>query len=110
MQANQVSSGFGSRDSSEVVMFVIEDQLHAEPQGHFASFQEAMAELKRRSRIHWDEAPNCAPCASWSTCGRDYEIIEYDDSQLPWRELSRVAVLKISSAGIKWLVGIEGVT
>lgn len=91
-------------------MFVIEDQLHAEPQGHFASFQEAIDELKRRSGIPWDEAPNCAPCASWSTCGRDYEIIEYDDSQLPWRELRRVAVLNITSSGIKWSAGFEDMT
>lgn len=88
-------------------MFVIEDELHAEPQGTFASFADAIVELKRRAGIPWDEEPNRAPCTNWRNCGRSYEVIEYDDSCLPWRKLSRVSVLEVSASGIKWWNGIE---
>ena len=84
-------------------MFVIEDERHAEGQGEFATFEEAVAELQRRSILPWDEAPNVAPCMSWKTCGRNYEVIEYDTSSTPWREIQRHAVLEISASGTVWL-------
>jgi hypothetical protein len=84
------------------VMFVIEDERHAEPQGKFVNLEEAVVELRRRSRILWNEEPNQAPCMSWRTCGRAYELIEYDDTQAPWTELRRFAALEISSRGVKW--------
>ena len=85
-------------------MFIIEDEWHAEIQdGQFATRQDAIAELKRRAAIPWDERPNQAPCVSWRTCGRRYVLIEYDGSQIPWRELSRVDVLDISAAEVRWL-------
>lgn len=86
-------------------MFIIEDELHAEPQGKFVSFEQALAELKRRVQIPWDQKPNRAPCASWEACGRTYEIIEYDDSHLPWVEIRRMTALDISASGIKWSSG-----
>jgi hypothetical protein len=64
-------------------MFLIEDEIHAEPQGQFASFDEAMVELTRRAEVPWDQPPNVAPCLSWKTCGREYVVIEYDDSRVP---------------------------
>jgi len=85
-------------------MHVIEDDFHAEPQdGEFATFEDAVSELERRSKIPWDEEPNRCPCTSWRTCHRDYVVIEYDTDALPWTELSRKYVLKISSAGVEWL-------
>jgi hypothetical protein len=84
-------------------MFVIEDESHAEPQGEFATAEEAVAELRRRSLLPWDEAPNVAPCMSWRTCGRRYEVIEYDTSSTPWREIQRQAVLEVSASGAVWL-------
>lgn len=83
-------------------MFVIEDELHAEPQGEFSSFEQATEELKLRSTISWDLSPNRAPCQNWMNCGREYVVIEYDDGQFPWKELQRVAALDISAAGVKW--------
>ena len=88
-----------------VGMFVIEDERHAEPQARFASFQQAVAELKRRAKIPWDQDPNRAPCRGWQRCGRTYEVIEYDDSQVPWEELRRVTVLDVSAAGVEWSSG-----
>ena len=82
--------------------FVIEDELHAEWQGEFASEQEALVELRRRAQLPWDQPPNQAPCMSWRTCGRDYYVIEFDDSREPWRELKRTKVLEISASEVKW--------
>ncbi|WP_456620173.1 MULTISPECIES: hypothetical protein [unclassified Bradyrhizobium] len=84
-------------------MFVIEDELHAEPQGQFQTRQQAVAELRRLAAIPWDEEPNCAPCTNWRNCGRRYELIEYDDSVRPWAELSRTLLLEISAAGVQWV-------
>ena len=89
-------------------MFVIEDELHAEHQGQFSTFEDAIAEVKRRATIPWDEAPNVAPCTSWETCGREYVVIEFDDACLPWKELRRVPVVAVSAKGIKWSSGFRG--
>lgn len=88
-------------------MFVIEDEVHAEHHGHFGSFHEALAELRRRAKVPWNEAPNVAPCMSWSTCEREYVILEFDDSSTPWKELRRVPVLNVSASGVKWSSGFE---
>jgi hypothetical protein len=84
-------------------MFVLEDEFHAEVQGEYPDLPSALAELKRRATLPWDEAPNRCPCTSWKTCQRRYEVIEYDESVKPWKELSRKGYLEISSAGVKWL-------
>jgi hypothetical protein len=85
-------------------MFMIEDEAHAEPQGQYSTLEDAMAELRRRAAIPWNQGPNVAPCTSWESCGRRYEVVEYDDSQTPWRELQRIFVLEVSAAGAKWRV------
>ena len=91
-------------------MFVIEDERHAEPQGKYVNLEEAVVELRRRSRIPWDEEPNQAPCMSWRTCGRAYELIEYDDTQEPWKKLRSLFALEISAAGVEWLREFEELT
>ncbi len=88
-------------------MFVIEDEIHAEQGGEYASFDEALAELRRRAGISWDQPPNQAPCMNWRTCGRGYALIQYDDSRVPWEELLRVHVLEVSSSGVRWAAGFE---
>jgi hypothetical protein len=85
-------------------VFVIEDELHAEQQGAFVSRSEAIAELRRRADIPWNEPPNIAPCTNWEKCGRNYELVEYDDSERPWRVLARELVLEISAAGVCWFL------
>jgi hypothetical protein len=87
------------------MVVVIEDELHAELQGEFACFEDAVAELKHRSHLAWDESPNRAPCVGWKTCGRKYEVIEYNNDFSPWRELRRVLVLEVSASGITWPTG-----
>jgi len=83
-------------------MFRIEDERHAEPQGEFSTLQEAVAELRRRAALPWNEEPNVAPCTNWQNCGRNYEIIEYDVSTNPWRELRRISALEVSANGVHW--------
>lgn len=85
-------------------MFVIEDEQHAEPQaGEFRSIADAVSELKRRAMLPWDQPPNVAPCTSWRTCRRTYEVIEYDTSARPWKELRRIPYQEISSTGVQWI-------
>jgi hypothetical protein len=88
-------------------MFVVEDETHAEHQGRFATFDEALAELRRRAEIPWDQAPNAAPCTGWRSCGRDYAIVEFDDAQSPWKEVRRVQALSVSALGVAWSVAGE---
>jgi hypothetical protein len=85
-------------------MFVVEDEIHAEQLGKFSSFEAAISELRRFAAIAWDQHPNLAPCTSWQTCGREYEIIEYDTLSTPWIELRRVRVLNVSANRIEWLL------
>jgi len=89
-------------------MFIIEDEKHAAQFGQFASFDEAVAELKRRAEIPWDQSPNIAPCMNWESCGREYVVVEFDDSRTPWKELQRVSVLNISAAGVIWSDEFKG--
>jgi hypothetical protein len=88
--------------------FVIEDQLHCEWVGQFAALEEAWIELERRSTVPWNERPNAAPCQSWRTCGRDYEIIEYETSSIPWREIQRYSGLEVSAEGVVWGLDAPG--
>jgi hypothetical protein len=83
-------------------MFVIEDEAHAQPQGEFVSLESALAELKRRALVPWNQAPNRPPCKGWRECRRAYEIVEYDNSRSPWVELKRTRVLDMSASGVVW--------
>jgi hypothetical protein len=93
--------------ASGVSMITIEDEPHCELQGEFPSFQDAIAELKRRARIPWDQEPNQAPCTSWKTCGRRYEVVEYDVNHPRCKQLRRVAVLEVSATGVTWSSSFE---
>ena len=84
-------------------MFIIEDEIHAEPEkGEYKTFEDAIAELQKRASIPWDEKPNRCPCTNLRDCQRNYQIIEYDTTKTPWIEKQRKEVLKISREGIKW--------
>ena len=83
-------------------MFIIEDELHGSQVGEYASLTEAIAELQRRAALPY-EPPNVAPCTSSRTCGLRYEIIEYDTSFTPWKELQRIPYLEVTVDGAKWL-------
>jgi hypothetical protein len=87
--------------------FLVEDESHAEWIGWFSSFSDAVREVRRLAAIPWDEDLNRAPCMSWRTCGRDYEIVEFDDSVRPWIELRRLPILAISAEGARWASEFE---
>jgi hypothetical protein len=85
-------------------IFKIEDERHAEIQeGDYVSLAAVAAELRRLAQLPWDQAPNAAPCANWRNCGRTYELIEYDVSTAPWRELRRVPALEVHAKGVRWV-------
>ena len=96
-----------STESLDVIrarsMYRIEDERHAEPIAEYGTLSEAIAELERLSSVPWDADPNRAPCQNWRNCGRVYELIEYDASALPWKEVRRVPGLEISRKGVQWL-------
>lgn len=72
--------------------------------GEFPTLESATAELRRLNELAWDEAPNTAPCKGWRTCGRMYEIVEYDASNEPWRVIRRLPALNVSAAQKEWLL------
>ena len=82
--------------------YVIEDEWHAEQHGVHDTFEAAVQELEELARIPWDKDPNLAPCQSWKTCGRRYEIIEYDTRTRPWKFSRRVPALEVSAQGVVW--------
>lgn len=87
--------------------YCIEDELHAEVHSEHATLQEAVAELEKLARIPWDADPNIAPCQSWRTCGRRYEIIKYETSTEPWRFVCRLPALEVSASGAVWDEGLS---
>jgi hypothetical protein len=89
------------------MVFVIEDEVHASWHGGFRSLDDAVVELRRLAAIPWDQPPNRAPCTNWRTCGRDYAVVEFDDSVSPWDEVRRTPVLEIAASGAKWSKGFE---
>lgn len=84
-------------------IFIIEDEVHSSIEWEFDSFEDAILELKKRADIPWNQKPNISPCMSWETCGKNYEIIEYENSSNPWIEKNRTLVLEISAKETKWL-------
>ena len=85
-------------------MFVIEDEWHAEQVGEFSTREQAINELRRLAAVPWDQTPNHAPCTNCEACGRRYEMIEYDATTVPWRELERTPALEVSTSGVSWLL------
>lgn len=83
-------------------MFTIEDDRHAEIEFGYETFELALAEIRRRVAIPWDEPPNRAPCTSWRTCGRSYGIAQYDDTTTPCTWHRTKPVVKIDAAGVRW--------
>jgi hypothetical protein len=62
------------------VRFELGDDLDDETQGHFRSRNEAIGEAARLADPPWNQPPNLTPCASWESCGRNYEVVEFDTS------------------------------
>ncbi|WP_430420010.1 hypothetical protein [Phenylobacterium sp.] len=85
-------------------MFVIEDDIHADQMSKFEARADALVELRRLAAIPWDQDPNTAPCTNWRNCGREYRLIEYDTTTMPWREVASTPALNISAAGMRWLL------
>lgn len=84
-------------------MFTIEDNWHCELKGNFPTFDLALAQIREWAKLPWNEEPNLAPCMSWPTCGRFYDIVE---SKYEGREFVRATpIVQIDSKGVRWEVG-----
>jgi hypothetical protein len=89
-------------------IYVIEDERHSERLGEYPALSGAVAELERLKSVPWDAAPNQAPCQNWRECGRLYEIVEYDTSDRPWKEVRRIPALEITRTVVQWLEQLPG--
>jgi hypothetical protein len=89
------------------VLIVIEDSIHCEWIDECESFEEAIERLQQLARLRWDEEPNRAPCTTWRKCGREYQVVGYDDSTTPWKIVREADVLKVSASGVEWFPGFE---
>ncbi|GGC06232.1 hypothetical protein GCM10011352_35590 [Marinobacterium zhoushanense] len=87
--------------------FSIEDEVHAEWQGDFSTFEDALNELKRRSKIPWNQEPNKCPFISWESCERIYTISEVEIGDETYSPIREAEVLNVSSKGVIWLKGFE---
>lgn len=85
-------------------LFIIEDEGHAEWLPHeFNTFEDALDEVHRLVAIPWDSEPNRAPCTNWQSCGRNWVILQFDNSTLPhWTELTRTAVAEVRKGATRW--------
>jgi hypothetical protein len=86
------------------IVFVIEDEGHSEwLPGEFASFDDALSEVRRLAAVPWNTPPNQAPCTGWEGCGRDWTILEFDRTTEPhWTELDRTPIVEIRKARVRW--------
>ena len=83
--------------------YTIEDERHSERVGEYATVAEAVNELRRLASVPWDTPPNQPPCQNWRECGRLYELIEYDTSGRPWKEVRRLPAREVSRTVVQWL-------
>jgi hypothetical protein len=84
-----------------VPIFVLEDEFHAEVIARFSTRDEAWQAVRKRASDP-GSIENRAPCTSWSTCKREYVIVEYDVSKQPWIQLSRQSVLTVEQGRAIW--------
>jgi hypothetical protein len=86
---------------------LIQDDRHSELQKtEYASFQEAVEELRRRAAIPWNEPRNRCPCTA--NCGREYAVREFEKVEPPpWKSLRKTVVVKVTRAGVVWNPNFE---
>jgi hypothetical protein len=88
--------------ASQMTRYVVADEQHDEQIAEFGTVAEAWSEIKRLASVPFGQEPNQPPCANWRNCRRNYEIVEFDDTQTPWRELQRISALEVSAQQTKW--------
>lgn len=87
-------------------MIFIEDDIHCEQWGPFRYLEDCVTELRRLALVPSDAAPNQAPCRSWKTCGREYQIVIYYPGEST-RVFCRVPALNVSAQKTAWADGFE---
>lgn len=92
-----------------VTSFSLFDEIHCEHVDSYPNFADALAEVARRCELPWDASPNRAPCRSWKTCGRKYQIREYA-SKTSSTLLGSCDICDVNSTGIAWHSGFTAAT
>jgi len=82
--------------------YVVDDDLHYDLSLRFATFAEALAEIRRLAALPWDDEDAQAPCIDWETCERHYVNYEYDDSKGRAEEVRQMPVATVSAQGVVW--------
>ena len=86
------------------LVYVLEDDLHAEVLGEFPTRAAAIDAARQRVALAWDSPENQAPCMSWRGCGRYVDLIVLDRSeQLPLGVVTREQLFEIDANGARWL-------
>ena len=80
-------------------MWTVEDELHADHIGRYATCYEALAEVRRRLAQPWDGEENRAPCESWQTCGRHYILFPPSAASGEW-----ISVARIDAGSVRWFL------
>ncbi len=89
--------------------FSLFDEIHCELVDSYPTFADALAEVARRCELPWNASPNRAPCRSWKTCGRKYQIREYT-SKTSSTLLGSCDICDVNSTGIEWHSGFTAAT
>jgi len=84
------------------LVYIIEDQIHAEIIGEFESLESAQQEIQRIVKVPFGIGSNRCPCTNWNNCKRSYELIKYNKTRNPWNEISRKEIFSISRNGIEY--------
>jgi hypothetical protein len=88
--------------------FVVEDESHCESFARFDSMEAAVGEIRRLSKLPWDEEPNCCPCTSWRTCSREWFVAEYETVGDRTRHVRSTDVIcEVGSAGVRWFGEVD---
>lgn len=83
-------------------IFEIEDDVHAEGFGQFDTYEQAFERLKEIAEQPWDKEPYKPPCSGWEDCDREYHIVEWDNTEPEWKEISRKFLLYVSANSKQW--------
>ena len=85
-------------------MFYVDDDFHAEFIDRFETFDLALNELEKISKILFGEEPNMPPCLHWEECERDYHITQYDNK---YNKILSLRILTLTKNDLIWYYNIN---
>ena len=73
-------------------------------------FEQASTELRRRERYRGTSLPMSRRVTVGGRAAGGTRWSRTDDSETPWKELSRTLVLEVSASGVKWAVATTDIS